>query len=165
MAEILQRSIADHSGSRTEAAITAAAWRSHPVRSMPATAESLNQLTSVVVQAAIRVHRALGPGLLESAYLGCLCYELSLSGVAFETQKALPLVYQGMKIDCAYRVDLVVAKSVIVEVKALEFLAPIHSRQLYTYLRVADCRVGLILNFGAPTMKEGIKRVVNDLPE
>lgn len=132
---------------------------------MPATAESLNQLTSVIVQAAIRVHRALGPGLLESAYLACLCFELSTERVTFETQKALPLLYRGMKIDCAYRADLVVSEQVIVEVKALDALAPIHSRQLYTHLRISDRRVGLILNFGAPTMKEGIKRVVNDFPE
>ena len=129
------------------------------------TAESLNQLTSVIVQAAVRVHRALGPGLLESAYLSCLCFELSTSGVAIERQKSLPLLYRDVKIDCAYRADLIVNSEVLVEVKALEFIAPIHSQQLYTYLGVADCRVGLILNFGARTMKEGIKRVVNDFPE
>jgi GxxExxY protein len=130
-----------------------------------ASAESLNQLTSLIIQAAVRVHRALGPGLLESAYLGCLCFELSTAGVSIETQKALPLVYNGVKIDCAYRADLVVEGLVLVEVKALESLAPIHSQQLYTYLRIADSRVGLILNFGTRTMKDGIKRVVNNFPE
>jgi GxxExxY protein len=129
-----------------------------------ASAESLNQLTSTIVQAAIKVHKALGPGLLESAYLGCLCFELRTAGEVIETQKALPLIYQGVKIDCAFRVDLIVASQVIVEVKAMHSLAPIHSQQLYTYLRLADCRVGLLLNFGARTMKEGIKRVVNDFP-
>ena len=129
------------------------------------TAESLNQLTSVIVQSAIRVHRALGPGLLESAYLSCLCFELTTSGVAIETQKALPLTYRDVKIDCAYRADLIVNRQVLVEVKALNDLAPIHRQQLYTYLRIADCRVGLLLNFGVRTMKEGIKRVVNDFPE
>ena len=128
-------------------------------------AESLNQLTSLIVQAAIRVHKTLGPGLLESAYLLCLCFELSSNGVTIETQKALPLVYRAMRIDCAYRVDLIVGGQVIVEVKAMESLAPIHGQQLYTYLRISDCRVGLLLNFGARTMKEGIKRVVNDFPE
>jgi GxxExxY protein len=134
---------------------------------MPATAsaESLNRLTSIVVQAAINVHKALGPGLLESAYLACLCFELSTADVGIEVQKALPLIYRGVRIDCAYRIDLVVSGLVIVEVKATETLAPIHSQQLYTYLRIADCRVGLLLNFGARTMKEGIKRVVNDFPE
>jgi len=131
----------------------------------PASAESLNRLTSLVVQSAVNVHKTLGPGLLESAYLACLCFELSSNGVAFETQKSLPLVYRGVQIDCAYRVDVLVAGSVIVEVKAMQTLAPIHAQQLYTYLRIADCRVGLLLNFGARTMKEGIKRVVNDFPE
>ena len=128
-------------------------------------AESLNQLTSTIVQAAITVHKALGPGLLESAYLACLRFELSRETVAIETQKALPLTYRGVQIDCAYRVDLIVGGQVIVEVKAMQSLAPIHSQQLYTYLRIADRRVGLLLNFGARTMKEGIKRVVNDFPE
>ena len=128
-------------------------------------AESLNKLTSTIVQAAINVHKALGPGLLESAYLGCLCFELHATGVAIEAQKALPLIYRGVRIDCAYRVDLIVAGQVVVEVKAMQSLAPIHSQQLYTYLRLADCRVGLLLNFGARTMKDGIKRVVNDFPE
>jgi GxxExxY protein len=134
---------------------------------MPLTpsAEDLNRLTSIVVQSAISVHKALGPGLLESAYLACLCFELSTKGVAFETQKALRLTYRGVQIDCAYRVDLIVAGSVIVEVKAMQSLALIHSQQLYTYLRIADCRVGLVLNFGGRTMKEGIKRVVNEFPE
>jgi len=133
--------------------------------SATASAESLNRLTSIVVQSAIAVHKALGPGLLESAYLGCLCFEVSANEVAIETQKALPLTYRGVQIDCAYRADLIVAGSVIVEVKAMQSLAPIHTQQLYTYLRLADCRVGLLLNFGARTMKEGIKRVVNDFPE
>ena len=129
-----------------------------------ATAESLNHLTSVIIQSAIRVHQAIGPGLLESAYLGCLCFELTSAGVRIETQKALPLIYRGVTIDCAYRADRVVDGVALVEVKALDSLAPIHSRQLLTYLRVAGCPVGLLLNFGAPTMKEGIKRVVNGFP-
>lgn len=127
--------------------------------------ESLNHLTSTIIDAAIRIHRALGPGLLEGAYLGCLRFELMSMGLRIETQKALPLTYRGVVIDCAYRADLLVENAVIVEVKALDSLAPIHSRQLYTYLRIADCRVGLILNFGAATMRDGIKRVVNKFPE
>ena len=91
--------------------------------------------------------------------------ELSTAGLAFETQRVLPLIYRNMRIDCAYRADLIVGGQVIVEVKAMQSLAPIHSQQLYTYLRIADCRVGLVLNFGARTMKEGIKRVVDEFPE
>jgi GxxExxY protein len=90
---------------------------------------------------------------------------LSSAELSIEVQKSLPLMYRGVRVDCAYRADLVVEGQVLVEVKALESLAPIHKQQLYTYLRVADYRVGLLLNFGARTMKEGIKRVVNDFPE
>jgi GxxExxY protein len=125
------------------------------------TAESLNRLTSTIIDAATRVHRTIGLGLLENAYLACLRYELVSGGWQIEVQKAISLRYDAVVIDCAYRADLVVADAVIVEVKALEALAPIHSRQLYTYLRLADCRVGLLLNFGAKTMREGIKRIVN----
>ena len=92
-------------------------------------------------------------------------FEVVSKGLRVERQKALPLIYQGVSIDCAYRADLIVEEVVIVEVKALETLAPIHSRQLLTYLRAADCPVGLLLNFGAKTMREGIKRVVNGLRE
>ena len=127
--------------------------------------ESLNRLTSSIIEAAIRIHRTLGPGLLESAYLQCLRFEIISAGLNVESEKALSLLYRGVTIDCAYRADLVVEGVVIVEVKALDSLAPIHSRQLYTYLRVADCRVGLILNFGAMTLRDGIKRVVNGFPE
>jgi GxxExxY protein len=131
----------------------------------PTSAEALNHLTSTVIDAAIRIHRAVGPGLLESAYFECLCFELVSAGVNIETQKVLPLVYRDLTVLRAYRADIVVERAVVLEVKALESLAPIHSRQLYTYLRVADCRVGLVLNFGASTMVDGIKRVVNGFPE
>ena len=131
----------------------------------PHTAESLNRLTSMLIDAAIRIHREVGPGLLERAYFECLCFELVRAGLQIETQKALPLVYQELTIRCAYRADLIVESAVVVEVKAIETIAPIHTRQLYTYLVIADCRVGLILNFGAKTMKDGIKRVVNNFPE
>src|SRR4029453_1547386 len=128
-------------------------------------AREINRITSTIVDSSIRIHRAVGPGILEQAYFGCLCYELVSAGLKLETEKELPLLYQGVKIDCAYRADLVVNETVIVEVKAIESLAPIHSRQLLTYLRIAHCPVGLLLNFGAPTMKQGIKRVVNDFKE
>ena len=128
---------------------------------MPQTHEPLNALTSRIIASAITIHRALGPGLLESAYLACLTCELHHEGIRFELQKPIPLLYRGVALDCAYRADLLVDRRVIVEVKAIDALAPIHSRQLYTYLRLADVRLGLVLNFGAMTMREGIKRVVN----
>ena len=127
--------------------------------------DTLNQITSIILSAAIGVHRALGPGLLESAYLTCLIHELVAAQIRIERQKALPLVYRGVTIECSYRADLVVEESVLIEVKALETLGPIHSQQLYTYLRLGNYPVGLLLNFGAPTMKAGIKRMVNGFPE
>jgi GxxExxY protein len=123
--------------------------------------EQINRITSIIIECAIRIHRAVGPGLLESAYLGCLLFELASHGMRVETQKALPLTYLGVKIDCAYRADLIVDGLVIVEVKALNGLAPIHSRQLLTYLRIANCPLGLLLDFGCLTMRAGIKRVIN----
>jgi len=129
------------------------------------TATHLNQITSAIIARAIDIHRELGPGLLENAYLSCLCYELHRAGLRFDLQKAIPLIYHSVTIDCAYRADLIVESFVIVEVKALESIAPIHSRQLFTYLKLADCPVGLILNFGAQTMKAGITRVVNGFPQ
>ena len=126
---------------------------------------SLNELTSAIISAAIAVHRALGPGLLETAYLACLCHELQLAGMTFELQKSIPLTYRSVHLDCAYRADLLVEGAIIVEVKALEALAPIHARQVLTYLKLLGSPIGLILNFGARTMREGIKRVVNEFPD
>ena len=103
--------------------------------------------------------------LLENAYFACLCLDLTKASVRFEPQKALPLLYDGVRIDCAYRVDLIVEELVVVEAKALDVLAPVYLRRLRTYTRLADCPVGLLLNFGAPVMKEGIKRVINGFPE
>jgi GxxExxY protein len=118
--------------------------------------------TAPIIGAAIRIHRALGPGLLEKAYWGCLCFELYSAGMRIETQKPLPLVYRGVNIECAYRADLIVEGLVIVEVEAVNGLAPIHSRQLLTYLRLANCPLGLLLDFGGETMKAGIERVLNE---
>jgi GxxExxY protein len=136
-------------------------------RGMPAipTADHLNHLTSLIIAGAIRIHRAFGSGLLESAYLACLCHELRIARVGFEHQKALPLFYGDVRIECAYRADVIVEGLVLVEVKAIEAFAPIHVRQLRTYVRLADCPVGLLLNFGAVTMTAGIKRVVNQFPD
>jgi GxxExxY protein len=128
------------------------------------TLEAINQITSTIISGAIRVHRTLGPGLLENAYLACLCYELKSEGLRFETQKGLPLFYNGARIECAYRADLIVEHAVVVEVKAVDTLPAAYTRQLRTYASLADCRVGLLLNFGAPTLKDGIKRIVNGFP-
>ena len=124
--------------------------------------EPLNRITSAINGAAIQIHRTIGPGLLEKAYWGCLCFELHSAGLQIETQKPLPLLYRGVNIDCAYRADLIVEGLVIVEVKALNGLAPIHRRQLLTYLRLANCPLGLLLDFGGETMKAGIQRILNE---
>ena len=124
----------------------------------------LNELTGLTIASAITVHRALGSGLLETAYCACLCYELQQAGIGFELQRSIPLRYKDVNLNCAYRADLIVENLVVVEVKAVDSLAPIHARQLLTYLKVFGGRVGLILNFGARTMREGIKRVVHDFP-
>ena len=128
------------------------------------TVEALNQITSTIIAGAIKVHRTLGPGLLENAYLACMCHELAGVGLRFETQKPLTLFYNGTRIECAYRADLIVEQAVVVEVKALDLVPAVYTRQLRTYAKLADCRVGLLLNFGAPTLKDGIKRVVNGFP-
>jgi GxxExxY protein len=126
---------------------------------------NLNEITEVVIGAAIEVHRELGPGLLESSYEECLCRELTLRGVSFERQVPLPVFYKGAELDCGYRLDLVVENKVIVEIKAVESLLPIHEAQLLTYLRLGDKRLGLLINFNVPLLKSGIKRIVHKLPE
>ena len=128
-------------------------------------AENWNAVTNKIIGAAMRVHSALGPGLLESAYEACMAYELAREGLRFEQQKALPLVYREVRLDCGYRLDLLVEGKVIVEIKSVDTLAPIHTAQLLSYLRLADCRVGLLLNFNSRSLKNGIRRVVNELPE
>jgi GxxExxY protein len=130
----------------------------------PVDATTLNQITSKIIAAAIAVHRAFGPGLLEAAYIACLAYELQSMGLHVELEKRLPLVYGSVHMDCAFRADLVVDDLVVVEVKALDVLAPVHSRQVLTYLKVGDYRVGLLLNFGARTMKDGVERIVYRFP-
>ena len=125
----------------------------------------LDGLTEAIIAAAIEVHRSLGPGLLESAYEACLLYELAQRGLRVEQQKALPVSYKGVKLDCAYRLDLVVEELVIVEIKTVEQLLPIHHAQLLSYLRLSGCVVGLLINFNTRVLREGIKRVVNAYPE
>jgi GxxExxY protein len=120
-----------------------------------------NELTEKIISAAIEVHRHLGPGLLESAYEECLCYELSRMGLRFERQRQLPIVYKGLRLDCGYRLDLVVEDEVIAELKATDELLPIHSAQLLNYLKASGKRIGLLINFNVPILKKGLKRVVN----
>ena len=122
-----------------------------------------NELSRLVVGCAMKVHSALGPGLLESAYEACLNYELIKSGLRVEAQKPLPLVYQTVKLECGYRVDLLIEGKLIVEVKSVEALAEIHFAQVLTYLRLSDLRLALLLNFNVVHMKDGIRRIVNKL--
>jgi GxxExxY protein len=119
-----------------------------------------NKITEQIIDAAIEVHRALGPGLLESAYEECLCHELRLRGVAFERQRPLPVEYKRTKLDCGYRLDLLVAGAVVVEIKAVDSIMPIHEAQLLTYLKVGGWKLGLLINFNVPVLKDGIRRRV-----
>jgi GxxExxY protein len=123
--------------------------------------DELNKITEAIIGAAIEVHRALGPGLLESSYLACLVYELRQRGFKVLEQVPLPLVYKEVKLDCGYRLDLLVNDAVIVEVKSVESLAPIHEAQLLSYLKLADCKIGLLINFNVKMLKHGIKRLAS----
>src|ERR1051325_6290533 len=125
---------------------------------MKRTTAELNRIRGHVIGAAIEVHRQLGPALLESSYRECLCRELLLRGTPFEREKPLPLEYKGVHLGCGYRLDLLVAGSVVVEVKAIETLAPIHEAQLLTYLRIGGWRLGLLINFNVSVLKTGIRR-------
>ncbi len=125
----------------------------------------INELTKEVLGAAIEVHRALGAGLLESAYEECPCHELGLRALRFERQKPLPIVSKEVRLDCGYRLDLLVSNSVVVEIKAVEALLPVHEAQLLTYLKVGGWKVGLLINFNVPVLKNGIKRIVLGLKE
>jgi GxxExxY protein len=127
--------------------------------------ERLNATTERIIGAAITVHKTLGPGLLESAYEACLALELFSAGFAVERQKPVPLVYRGTVVDCAYRLDLLVNREVIVEVKAVEKFSPVHLAQMLSYLRLMQLSVGLIINFNVQFLPQGIKRVVNNFPE
>ena len=120
-------------------------------------------LSNEIIGAAIEVHRCLGPGLLESAYEECLGHELAGRGVQFERQKSLPIPYKGEILDCGYRLDLVVEGLVVLELKAVDRLEPIHTAQMLTYLKLSQLRLGLLINFNVPTLRSGVKRVVNNL--
>jgi GxxExxY protein len=128
---------------------------------MGATADKLiNEITQQVIGCAIEVHRQLGPGLLESVYEKCLAYELKQVGLEYETQIELPLRYKEVQIDCGFRVDLFVEKSLIVEIKAVEALIPIHEAQILTYMRLMGAKTGLLINFHVRLLKDGIRRFV-----
>ncbi len=122
-----------------------------------------DKLSKEIIGAAIEVHRHLGPGLLESAYEECLCKELEIRDVAFERQKPLPVVYKGLALDCGYRLDIVVEGKVILELKSVNKIESIHEAQLLTYLKLSNLKLGILINFNVPILKEGIKRIVNNL--
>lgn len=125
----------------------------------------INEITQAIISAAIEVHRALGAGLLESVYEECLCRELTLRGIPFERQRQLPIEYKGLLLDSAYRLDLLVAGAVVVEIKAVEALLPIHDAQLLTYMWLGGWKVGLLINFNVRLLKQGIRRLVLGLEE
>ena len=121
----------------------------------------INDLTGKIIGAAIEVHKALGPGLLESAYEECLCYEFQQKKMSFERQKPLPIIYKEVELDCGYKLDVVVENIIILELKACKKIEPIHEAQLLTYLKLSGMKVGLLINFNVPVLKDGIKRLVN----
>ena len=122
-----------------------------------------NELSKIVFEAGLKVHKALGPGLLESAYEECLFYELQKSGVFVEKQKALPLIYEDVKLDAGYRVDLLVEKKIVIEIKSVEALNDLHLAQILTYLKLSNCKLGLLINFNTVLFKNGVKRVINGI--
>ena len=130
-----------------------------------AEARRFDELTDQVIGACIEVHRCLGPGLLESAYEECLCHELSLRNLAFERQVPLPVHYKAVKLDCGYRLDIVVDRQLVLELKTVEALLPIHQAQLLTYLKLSGMTHGLLVNFHVPVLKHGLKRIVNEFPD
>jgi GxxExxY protein len=123
----------------------------------------VNGLTERIIGAAIEVHKVLGPGLLESAYEGCLAHELSIANMSFERQLPLPVTYKSFELDCGYRIDFLVEDTVVLELKAVEGLQRIHEAQLLTYLKLGGWPIGLLINFNVPVLKTGIKRLVHNL--
>lgn len=121
-----------------------------------------DKITGEIIGAAIEVHRELGPGLLESAYEQCLCHELSLRGLPFKRQVELPVTYKEVCLDCGYQMDIVVAETVVVELKTVDALLPVHDAQLLTYLKLYNRQIGLLINFNVPVIKDGLKRIVNN---
>ena len=126
---------------------------------------NFNELTEVSIGAAMEVHRALGPGLLESTYEMCLCRELSLREIPFERQVPIPVEYQGVKLDCGYRADIIIDGTILLEIKAIDSLLPVHDAQLLTYLRLGGWKIGLLINFNVELLKHGLRRRVLGLAE
>lgn len=124
---------------------------------------SENDIAKIILDKAIKIHRKTGPGLLESAYQECLFYELDKAGLWVEKQKMLPLVYEDIKLDAGYRIDLFVNNKVVVELKSIETIAPVHIAQVITYLRLSGCKLGILINFNVALLKDGFKRIVNGL--
>ena len=120
-----------------------------------------NEIASIVFESALKVHKRLGPGLLESAYEECMFYELKKTNLKVEKQKALPLIYDEVRLDIGYRLDLIIEDKFIVEIKAVESLNDIHLAQILTYLRLSNCKLGLLINFNVILLKNGVKRVIN----
>jgi GxxExxY protein len=120
----------------------------------------INKITEKIIGCAIEVHKSLGPGLLESAYEECLCYELEKAGLLFKRQKPVPVVYKEIKLDCGYRADILVENVVIVELKSIDAIAPIHEAQMLTYLRFAEKKIGLLINFNVTILKNGLRRFI-----
>jgi len=124
--------------------------------------DSLSDISERIIGAAIRVHRELGPGLLESAYEACLAYELTESGLQVERQRSLPVVYKQVSLECGYRLDLLVENKIVLELKAVDKVLPIHKAQLLSYLKLSGCTLGFIFNFHSEVLKDGIWRIVNN---
>ena len=122
--------------------------------------EDINQLTEQILKYAFKVHSALGPGLLESSYKECLFYDLNRNGIYTEKEKPMPLYYEEIKMDIGYRLDLLVEKKVVVEIKCVECFTDVHTAQLITYLKLSECKIGLLLNFKTASLKNGIKRII-----
>lgn len=120
-----------------------------------------NEISKIVFESALKVHKNIGPGLLESAYEECLFYELKKSNLFVEKQKALPLIYEEVKLDVGYRIDLIVENKFIIEVKSVESLNEVHLAQVLTYLRLSNCKLGLLINFNVKLLKEGVRRIIN----
>lgn len=121
----------------------------------------INDLTSTVIESAINIHKELGPGLLESAYKECLAYELNKKGLVVEKEKPVPLIYEEVKLECGYRLDLVINNELIIEIKSVDAIADIHIAQVLTYMKLMNKKFGLLINFNVPLLKDGIKRLVN----
>jgi GxxExxY protein len=120
----------------------------------------INHITQEILDAAYKVHTSLGPGLLESAYQACLVYELKKKGLNVEVEKPLPLIYEEVKLECGYRIDILVENKVVIELKTVEAFTDVHTAQVLTYLKLSGCKVGLLLNFHTKSLKNGIKRLI-----